>query len=151
MQTAADVCAWRLQAPSNTGCNPPSTTTTTVPQPSFVRGLRVALPEVIASAHPLLVRVVLQVVVEHAQLAVPQRAHELLEGDPSHRRATLVLRVLLPCANARERAAGVLPQMVELESSLSKFMLWELHAIYGRREHDPDSLRDAQRCAERGA
>ena len=37
------------------------------------------------------------------------------------------------------RAAGVPPQMVELDS-LSKFMLWELHAIYGRREHDPDSF-----------
>ena len=37
-------------------------------------------------------------------------------------------------------AAGVPLQAIELGESVSKFVLWELMAIYGCREYDPESF-----------
>ena len=37
-------------------------------------------------------------------------------------------------------AAGAPLQAIELGESVSKFVLWELMAIYGCREYDPESL-----------
>ena len=58
--------------------------------------------------------------------------------------------ILLPCpSHARPpwrqsslvlSAAGVPLQAIELGESVSKFVLWELMAIYGCREYDPESF-----------
>ena len=61
-------------------------------------------------------------------------APPILPPCPSHarppwRQSSLVLS-----------AAGVPLQAIELGESVSKFVLWELMAIYGCREYDPESF-----------